>query len=62
VIPIAKAPWKYITNDFIVKFSKSEGYHAIMVVVDKNIKLAHFIPTNETIDSNKTTKLYLHHV
>ena len=33
-----------------------------MVVVDKNTKLAHFIPTTETINSNKTAMLYLHHV
>lgn len=33
-----------------------------MVVVDKNTKLAHFIPTTETIDSNGTASLYLHHV
>ena len=33
-----------------------------MVVVDKNTKLAHFIPTKETIDSNGTASLYLHNV
>lgn len=34
-----------------------------MVVVDKNMKLAHFIPTIEANNiSNGTPSLYLHHV
>ena len=33
-----------------------------MVVVDKNTKLGHFIPTKETIDSQDTISLYLHHI
>lgn len=58
----AKAPWKQITTDFIVKLLNSGRFNTIMVVVDKNSKLAHFIPTNETIDSNGIATLYLHHV
>lgn len=61
-IPAAQAPWKRVSTDFIVKLPKSGGYDSIMVVVDKNTKLAHFIPTNETIDSNGTASLYLHNV
>jgi hypothetical protein len=33
-----------------------------MVVVDRNTKLGHFIPTNEKIDSKEIASLYLHHV
>ena len=33
-----------------------------MVVVDRNTKLAHFIATKETIDSNETASLYLQHI
>ena len=48
--------------DFIVKLPSSGSFDAIMVVVDKNTKLAHFILTTETINSNETAILYLHHV
>ena len=58
----ADAPWKRVTVDFIVKLLSSGGFDAIMVVVDKNTKLVHFIPTTETINSNETAMLYLHHV
>ena len=45
-----------------MKLPKSEGYDSIMVVVDKNTKLVHFIPTKETIDSNGSALLYLHNL
>jgi len=61
-IPPTHAPWKQISNDFIVKLPNSKGYDSIMVVVDKNTKLAHFISTTETIDAYETASLYLHHV
>ena len=61
-IPAAHAPWKRIFADFIVKLPISSGYDSVLVVVDKNTKLAHFIPTRETVDSQETAKLYLHHV
>ena len=58
----ANTPWKRILTDFIVKLLNSKDFESIMMVIDKNTKLAHFIPTNETIDSNGTTTLYLHHI
>ena len=61
-IPAVHAPWKRISMDFIVKLSISSGYDSMMIVVDKNTKLGHFIPTKETIDSQDTASLYLHHI
>ena len=61
-IPAAQAPWKRITTDFIVKLPSSKGFDSILVVVDKNTKLAHFIPTNESIDSADVANLYLHNI
>ena len=61
-IPAAHAPWKRISADFIVKLPISSGYDSVLVVVDKNTKLAHFIPIRETVDLQEMAKLYLHHV
>lgn len=61
-IPAGQAPWKRISADFIVKLPLSKGYDSIMVVVDRNTKLGHFIPTNESVDSDQTASLYLHHI
>lgn len=41
-------PWQWITIDHITKLPKSEGNDAILVVVDRMTKYAHFIPTTET--------------
>lgn len=51
-----------IFADFIIKLPISKGYDSVMVMVDKNTKLGHFIPMKETIDSQEIASLYLHHV
>ena len=55
----AKAPRKRVTTDSIVKLSNNAGFDAIIVVVDKNTKLAHFIPMTEAIDAKDMASLYL---
>jgi transposase InsO family protein len=61
-IPAAEAPWKKVTVDFIVKLPRSNGHDSILVAVDKNTKLAHFIPTKKTIGATGTANLYLNHI
>ena len=47
--------------DFIVKLPNSDGYDAVLVFVDNNTKLAHFILTNKMVDSKRIANLYLYH-
>ncbi|KOM51585.1 hypothetical protein LR48_Vigan09g024400 [Vigna angularis] len=42
-LPIPQAVWEEISLDFIVRLPKSQGYDAIMVVVDRLSKYAHFL-------------------
>jgi hypothetical protein len=47
--PIPKWKWEVVTMDFITRLSRTGKLHdSIMVVVDKLIKAAHFIPLKNT--------------
>ena len=53
--------------DFIVKLLHSraiigKSYNAILVVVDRFIKYALYIPTIERITSDRLATLLLHHI
>jgi hypothetical protein len=48
-LPILENKWEVVTIDFITKLSKTIRQNdSIMVVVDKLIKAAHFVPIKMT--------------
>jgi transposase InsO family protein len=59
-IPVPEVRWETISVDFIVELPMAHGYDAIMCVVDSLSKRAHFIPTNTTLTSLGTARLFLH--
>jgi len=44
---VPEKPWSHISADFVMKLLLAQGYDSILVVVDRLIKMAHFIPTTE---------------
>ncbi|KAF8627564.1 hypothetical protein AX17_006176 [Amanita inopinata Kibby_2008] len=58
-LPIPSGCWEEILVDFIVELPESMGHDAIMVVVDRLTKRAHFITTNTTITALGTARLFL---
>jgi hypothetical protein len=48
--------------DFITQLPDSKGFTAILVVVDRLTKMAHFIPTTNEIDANSTVSLLMSRV
>ena len=48
--------------DFIKQLPPSEGFTAILVIVDRLFKQALFIPTHDTITSAELAKLFLLHI
>ena len=51
-LPIPEQPWKFISYDYIPDLPESNGFNAILVVVDRFTKMAHFVParTNDTAE------------
>lgn len=61
-LPIPTRPWASIAMDFIVELPRSMGFDAILVVVDRFSKMAHFIPCRTSCSSVQTALLVLTHV
>ncbi len=61
-LPIPTSPWSLISMDFIMDLPRSNSFESILVVVDRFMKIVHFIPRNKSIVGEKTTKLFLDHV
>jgi hypothetical protein len=47
--PVAKYPWEQISWDLIGLLPESHGHNAILVIVDRYGKRAHFHPTRTTL-------------
>ena len=52
-VEVPEGPWQTMTTDYIGPLPESEGYDAILVVADKLLKRAHFLPgrTNDTAEN-----------
>jgi hypothetical protein len=63
-LPVPPRPWTSISMDFIVGLptSPDSPANAIWVVVDRLTKLAHFIPTTNTVDASGLASLFFNHV
>jgi len=62
-LPIPFRPWDSISMDFIEQLPmSSDGFTAILVVVDRFTKQAVFTPTHDTITSAQLAELFVMHV
>src|SRR3954463_4133125 len=60
--PLSIPEWKWdkIEMDFVTGFPRSQkGHDAIFVVIDRFSKVAHFLPTKETISASQLADLYV---
>jgi hypothetical protein len=62
-LPIPEWKWEVVPMDFITGFPRTSKQHdAIMVVVDKLTKAAHFIPTKTTHKETNVVDIYMREV
>jgi hypothetical protein len=58
-LPIPDMVWQHVTMNFIEALPKSEGKDTILVVVDKLIKYAHFIPMCHPFTTRTIVQLFI---
>ncbi|GMF25830.1 unnamed protein product [Phytophthora fragariaefolia] len=61
-IPLPEACWDAVSTDFITHLPVSDGFNAIMIVVDKLSKRPVYIPTHTTATAENTAKLFFNSV
>src|SRR5579871_3851065 len=62
-MPIPSRPWQSIGMDFLMPIPESKnGHNAILVIVDRLIKMAHFISTTDKVTAKETAELFLQNV
>ena len=52
-LPIPTRPWTDVILDFVTRLLPSNGYNAVLMVIDQLTKKKHYIPC--TTDKNGTT-------
>ncbi|GJP47582.1 hypothetical protein CLOM_g6765 [Closterium sp. NIES-68] len=52
-------PWQQVTMDYVQDYRPVPGNDAILVVVDRLTKMAHFIACQQTITAEQTAQLFL---
>lgn len=55
-------PWEEITYDLITGLPESEGFDAVLTVVDRFSKMAHFIPTTSRATAVDMANLFVTHI
>jgi hypothetical protein len=61
-LPIPQQPWQDIAMDFVTGLPPSQGYNAILNVIDRLTGMNHLIPCNDTTGAEELAKLYLQNI
>ena len=61
-LPILDQAWKVVTMDFIEGLPQSGSSNAILVVVDKYSKYAHFVPRRHPFQAAGVAKLFMDNI
>lgn len=61
-LPVPRRPWSHIAMDFVTGLPQSGKFTAILTVVDRFSKMAHFVPLPKLPSAKETAQLVLHHV
>jgi len=55
-------PWKSISTDFITDLPLSEGSDAVLIVIDRLTKMAHFIPSTNNMNAQQFQETFMREI
>ena len=61
-LPIHVRPWCSVSLDCITNLPPNHYHNAILVVVDRFTKMAHFIPTTKSMTAQNVAALFIQHI
>jgi hypothetical protein len=61
-LPIPDRPWRDISVDFITHLPLSNGFDAILVVVDRLTKMRHYVPCQMTDGAEEAARLFIREI
>jgi transposase InsO family protein len=61
-LPVPTGPWRSLSMDHITDLPRSAGFNAILIVVDRLTKMAHFIPAKDTDDSRVLARQFMDNI
>lgn len=57
-LPVPHRPWTDLAMDFVTGLPESNGFDAIMVIIDRLTKMRHLIPCNTTVNAREVADIF----
>ena len=61
-LPVPTRPWESVSIDFITHLPKVSDYEIILVIIDRFLKYATFVPTTKQCSAELTAQLFFGHI
>ncbi|KAI7957765.1 hypothetical protein MJO29_005982 [Puccinia striiformis f. sp. tritici] len=61
-LPIPSGPWTDICYDMITDLPESHGFDSVLTVIDRLMKMAHFLPCKKSMNAEKLADIMLRQV